>query len=359
MGGLFGGQTPMKVACAALIEIGCFALKSLALMSLALCLPGCGTAVGVDGRVDVDTLAETTTTEEVVDLFVVYCDNQWGAIDKSGHLVLDMQGRGLGGFADGLASVSVGFGEPVNINGRIHYKGGYLYGYVDRTGRTVIEPVFDAACTFSEGLAAVALDEKWGFIDTSGNLVVPFQFEEPGSFSEGLAPVATEWFGFIDRTGKFVIEPEYAWAESFSEGLAAVNTSQGYGFIDKTGESVIEPQFDDVGAFGDGLAPVWRPPTGDEEFGEWGFIDRSGQLVIPARFQQALEFSSGLAPVSMVTDPNQATGGEWYFIDRAGASVLGPYMYADSFRGGLAWVTTLEGRNAYIDTVGTVVWMEP
>src|SRR5438309_669023 len=78
------------------------------------------------------------------------------------------------------------------------------YGYIDKTGRVVIEPQFTNAGEFSEGLAYVEINDLYGFIDTTGSLVIPPQFDEVESFSEGRAAVSNssgKW-GFIDRDGK-------------------------------------------------------------------------------------------------------------------------------------------------------------
>jgi len=45
------------------------------------------------------------------------------------------------------------------------------YGYIDKTGKIVIEPKFDNAWSFSEGLARVKIDDKDGYIDKTGKYV--------------------------------------------------------------------------------------------------------------------------------------------------------------------------------------------
>ena len=44
-------------------------------------------------------------------------------------------------------------------------------GYIDKTGKMVINPQWDNGWEFSEGLAQVQLDGKWGFIDKTGKIV--------------------------------------------------------------------------------------------------------------------------------------------------------------------------------------------
>ena len=65
----------------------------------------------------------------------------------------------------------------------------YGYGYIDKSGKVVIEPQFDEERAFSEGLAQVEKDGKWGFIDKSGKVVIEPQFDWVSDFSEGLAKV--------------------------------------------------------------------------------------------------------------------------------------------------------------------------
>ena len=53
----------------------------------------------------------------------------------------------------------------------------------------VINPQFDWADSFSEGLAAVSIGDKFGYIDNTGHIIINPQFDGIGSFSDGLAMV--------------------------------------------------------------------------------------------------------------------------------------------------------------------------
>lgn len=98
------------------------------------------------------------------------------------------------------------------------------FGYIDKTGKFLIQPQFDYALPFSGGRALVVVGEKIGFIDKAGSFVVKPQFVNARSFVEGLACVAVEQhkWGYIDLSGSFVIPPNYYYAHSFSEGMAQV-----------------------------------------------------------------------------------------------------------------------------------------
>lgn len=121
---------------------------------------------------------------------------------------------------------------------------------------------------FAEGLEPFASGDfpnwKYGYRDGSGSVVINPQFEYASKFSEGLASVriSAGREGYIDKRGSLVISPTFAAAWDFSGGLAAAaRASQSggdpkWGFIDKRGSFVIPPQFDDTNSFYDGLALV-------------------------------------------------------------------------------------------------------
>ena len=77
-----------------------------------------------------------------------------------------------------------------------------MYGFIDKSGKVVIEPQFYDVLDFSEGFTRVEIartglygeppradDYNWGFIDKSGKVVIEPQFNYVSAFSEGLACV--------------------------------------------------------------------------------------------------------------------------------------------------------------------------
>ena len=58
------------------------------------------------------------------------------------------------------------------------------WGFVDDKNVTMITYSFDEVRPFSEGLAAVRLNDKWGFLNLGGELVIPFRFEDSGLIAD-------------------------------------------------------------------------------------------------------------------------------------------------------------------------------
>ncbi len=100
-----------------------------------------------------------------------------------------------------------------------------FFGY-EHAGTMVIPARFDWAGSFHEGRALVLIDGKFGFIDTSGKVAIQPTFEAARSFSQGVAPAkdcASHKWGYIDKSGKFVIEPRFNDAFPFFDERAAVS----------------------------------------------------------------------------------------------------------------------------------------
>lgn len=61
------------------------------------------------------------------------------------------------------------------------------YGFMDRKGNLIVPYKYDDIYNFSEGLAAVCLNDKWGYIDNTGVEVVPCKYSDCTSFRSAIA----------------------------------------------------------------------------------------------------------------------------------------------------------------------------
>ncbi|MBW4616667.1 MAG: WG repeat-containing protein [Desmonostoc vinosum HA7617-LM4] len=207
-------------------------------------------------------------------------------------------------------------------------------GFQNKQGKAVIEPQFDGCQGFSQGLAAVRVDEKWGYINRTGKFIISPQFDYADSFIEERALVVSNGkIGFINTTGKIVIKPEFqidpklatiyekkptfileTWKSllqerglqvnlssieklraqqfnpsskevlksRFSNGLAAVAKDSKCGYIDKTGKFIIQPQFTECEQLDQyGVAQVVRQNGVIEQGNNWDeylYINSEGKI---------------------------------------------------------------------------------
>ena len=73
------------------------------------------------------------------------------------------------------------------------------YGYMNRRGKIVIEPKFDYAWSFSEGLAGIVIDRKGGYIDPKGNIVIQPQFDRGMAVLRRIGPGDNQKEGILHR----------------------------------------------------------------------------------------------------------------------------------------------------------------
>jgi WG containing repeat len=255
-------------------------------------------------------------------------EKKLGFIDKTGRLVIDFERLpkttiAVGDFHEGRARIYLRKIIDDETNDNMNA----TVGFIDETGKVIIEPRFETARDFSEGLAYVEAKDFKGFIDRFGKVVIRVAYRFAKDFHEGLAAVGmsdephkNDW-GYIDRSGKLVIKQQYSFADDFSEGLAGVEVNGKYGFIDAQGTMLIPPRFDlsrevrhpgrtvSSGRFVSGLACV-------RVEGLVGYINRKGEFVIRPQFTYAQDFSEGLAWATMKGQSKPGVLAGW--IDKSG-----------------------------------------
>lgn len=90
------------------------------------------------------------------------------------------------------------------------------YGYKDEKGKVIVEPKYDLAYSFNEGMAAFRINGKYGFVDEKGREKVQPKYDNTWKFIGGYAAVKLDdKYGFIDITGKEVIPPKYENANNY------------------------------------------------------------------------------------------------------------------------------------------------
>ncbi len=142
-------------------------------------------------------------------LALVRSGDQYGYIDRTGTVVIPFRYKSASSFSEGTAFAEDSDGEILLIDPRGNelfsgnFRSGFheelaivenengKKGFMNRQGKIQIPCQFDEVIFFREGLAAVAVKNKWGFINKQGTLVIPLQFDMALVFNEGLGVVIT------------------------------------------------------------------------------------------------------------------------------------------------------------------------
>lgn len=225
--------------------------------------------------------------------------------------------------------------------------GSGLWGYVDKSGKLVINPQFNYASDFSEGMAHVYLpgdNSEWVINSVGQQLWQVSRGETLGDFSEGLATSYITrsdrlWSGYVDKTGRIAVAKQYRVTHDFHNGRGLTcNENHKWGYLTNEGKVAIEFKYDQASSFSNGVAFVIRDGVGEiidpagktlkiAEFdsrsvdivdsadgmfrlalphpdprlnelgaaGAWGAVDADGRLAIPLEFDDLGEFQNGLA----------------------------------------------------------------
>lgn len=235
-------------------------------------------------------------------------DHKYGAYNPKGELVVPFQYDDMEEYSSGLSRVKTG--------GYSNTK----YGYVDKTGKEVVDAKYDqASASFREGLAYIAIKDGWnykyGFINPKGEEIVPLMYKNAENFSDGMAAVLTKnGWGYINTKGELVTAAKYDDAGDFSEGLAVVELNDKYYVINKKGEEQYQLQKSiiPVGSYHDGMLLV-----SNEKETRFGFLDKNGEIALPLEYAAADGFKAGKALTA------RAENGEcvFEFIDTKGKVV--------------------------------------
>lgn len=241
-------------------------------------------------------------------------------------------------FGDGFAAVKIGTGN-----------GGW--GAINRSGKFIVNPVYDDPPSFYLEHFGVHLKGEWMYLDRSGNLKDYYLAKKDMEEMEEIKNNEKELYT-IGRTGHY---PNYHIAklnknlyplqiindENFievgfeSEGLipAAIknNNKVLWGYLNKNGKFQIEPQFDEAWNFHEGLASIG---IGTIDNAKWGCINKSGKIEIFPKYEEGFNFTKrGYAAVKLNGHFGLITKNEQFLIK----PVYNDWRWADE-DGNLAFI---------------------
>jgi len=197
---------------------------------------------------------------------------KWGIIDTKGNVVIKAEYIDIGNYVNGVAKAEKeegvyglasadGFNKVDGATKVWNFREGGTYtiaeknekiGFIDKSGKWVIEPKFVKAKAFKNGYAGVY-----------DKVVVPYTYNDVDYYSDnGLAPVKIEEWGFVDTKGELVIEAKYGITagsfgflsgkvaeKGFVDGLARVKYEKKWGFLMPDGKLLGNKWYENAEAF--------------------------------------------------------------------------------------------------------------
>ncbi len=213
----------------------------------------------------------------------------------------------------------------------------------------------------------------YGFARTDGTILVPPKYDDVKDFCNGYAAVYKDGkWGHIDSTGREIVPPTYALVGDditegyfFHDGYAILDLDEEWLIIDTLGNVVFERarQEDGMSFYLEGWCKAGKALLSyslwPQEPADWnhryGLMKADGTIVTDAIWEDDPLF---WGPHSYGDLLLVKKDGLWGYVDAKGADVL-PFLWEDAqnFKNGLAYVEK-DGKMAYIDHGGNVVWHE-
>lgn len=263
---------------------------------------------------------------------VVELEGKLGMIDRTGELVIPCIFEDLGPFTEGVC-----YGQ----------KPEQLYGYYDAFGSTVLDPIYQEAYTFNNGIAKVIENGKVGYINKDGSFALQPRFEDLIWLSpEVLKAKKYGYQKLIDiNYDEVILEPlDEIGALSCNRILFMKEGKIGY--VDGKGNMIVDANVFDVFDNAQELAEFKNNYARFNQAGKYGMIDSLGKVVIPAVFNYVGDYGTLIAITK---------GSGWGYTNLSTRLII-PYQYeyAESFRSGIGIVQT-NGMYGAINQTGEFV----
>ncbi|MFB3169432.1 WG repeat-containing protein [Neobacillus sp. 179-C4.2 HS] len=192
----------------------------------------------------------------------------YGYLNRRGNEVIPLSFESASDFEHGKALVKIKEGS---------------YSLIDLTGKVLHSYSFPFVDDYGEGMLAFrkSNDGKWGYMDESGKVLIEPQFIGTQPFVEHRAIVNVEnnHYGLIDRQGKYIIKPQYSSLLNLGENRYALGKAQDperpylfqkYAIADADGHIYTGFIYNGVSEYKDGVASAYND---EMTF----FIDKRGQ----------------------------------------------------------------------------------
>lgn len=251
----------------------------------------------------------------------------WGLIDNNGNVILPLEYRAIADkVTDGLVEIL--------SNKKV--------GYVDITGRVLLEPTYESIGEFVDGYAVVSktsyyYDEDgrgertvYGVINSQFNEIIPCVFNsieyemETGRFKTdvGYKTIDGRYVAVVDGK-ELLVDKKYKYCKPFDCTCAiAVRVTDGhvnYGLIDKKSNDILPPIFSR-------LVYIENELYKFKINNLYGLVNSKGNIILPNIYNSIGKFEDNLAcvQVNVLSDDRNKQKKLYGYVDSSGNEILPP-----------------------------------
>lgn len=333
-------------------------------------------------------------------------DGKWGLINSLGKPIVNCRYDTIGLF--GMeTSFNETFDESVIKDGPVmkdlaFARLGGKCGFINKSGKHVIDCVYDTLLKFRPGYVIFVLNGKKGLVNDLGKTIISARYDDMSYFFGHIALVKTgAFYGLVDELGQSVLPCKYDAIKCFENSTEAllVKKNGKLGIYDLSGYPIVECAYDSIyadktkrnsvilikGGLKEESTVYYEPSVKIEDEtklihfeennkyglltpdsqtvyvkpiyeyidvfynglaivkkdGKWGMINKLGKEIVEAKYDYINPYSCGFARI--VKD------GKVGFLDNNFKEAVSPsFTHAYPFKDGLALVN----KSYYIDTFG-------
>lgn len=299
-------------------------------------------------------------------------DGKWGLINSLGKPIVNCRYDTIGLF--GMeTSFNETFDESVIKDGPVmkdlaFARLGGKCGFINKSGKHVIDCVYDTLLKFRPGYVIFVLNGKKGLVNDLGKTIISARYDDMSYFFGHIALVKTgAFYGLVDELGQSVLPCKYDAIKCFENSTEAllVKKNGKLGIYDLSGYPIVECAYDSIyadktkrnsvilikGGVKEESTVYYEPSVKIEdetklihfeENNKYGLLTPDSQTVYVKPIYEYIDvFYNGLAIVKK--------DGKWGMINKLGKEIVEPqYDYINPYSCGFARIVK-DGKVGFLD----------
>ncbi len=204
-------------------------------------------------------------------------DKKWGYVNTAGRLAIEDKFDDCRDFSEKRAAVN--------------YKG--KWGFIDKGGGFVVEPVYREAYGYKNGYALVrGFDDVWLLLDTKANTKMRITADRVFLPNDGILRYQKQGiYAYLTLEGDTLTPKKFLRASDFNNATAIVKETDQDQLLNTNGEFVSEKY--------DKIYPLQGDVYRVKKEGKFAYLSSSGKLLNSKTYAQAFDYLDGHALVKL------------------------------------------------------------